>query len=565
MTPPSTLNLIRWLTAITRPVHAPLLASALLRVINLSLELVIFGLAGWTVSAAVMGKPVAGLMLWILVAAVAKALAYYLEQFSGHYVAFKALELLRGHAFSALWPKAPAVVLRNRSGDLLPTLTRDVDRIEVVYAHTFAPVVSALLVPTGALVVTGFVVGWQIVVIPAVCVLLALTVVPFVGLRSSLRRTGDGLRLRRDLAAHITDSVYGAEEVLSYGRLADRVAEQDQLGAKIRDAAKPPLAVKAFRRGANLGLTLVTAAAIVGVGVGSGFDPILVATLAAASLRLFEGPRGVEDAVGYLDHSLSAARRLWELTHLPEAVSDGTRILAPAAAPQIEWRQVSYRYPETPPEKHSLDEVSITAAAGKRTVFIGRSGSGKSTAAQLLLRFDELGAGEIYIDGVPAREYTLDSLRRTIALVPQRGQVLDASIAENLRLGAPDATDDELWAALQVAELAAEIAAMPKELDTATGRDGKELSGGQLQRLCLARALLTQPKVLVLDEFTANLNQEIETRIRANLEHTYPELTVIEITHRLEHIGDAHQVVTFDDGRVIDTQCPSGRTEASTS
>ena len=143
MKTPSTPDLIRWLTGITRPVHTPLLISAILRCINLGLELVLFGLTGAIVASSASGHPLNGLMLWIIVAAVGKALAYYAEQFTGHYVAFKALELLRGHAFSALWPKAPAVVLRNRSGDLLPALTRDVDRIEVFYAHTFAPMVSA--------------------------------------------------------------------------------------------------------------------------------------------------------------------------------------------------------------------------------------------------------------------------------------------------------------------------------------------------------------------------------------------------------------------------------------
>ena len=556
MKTPNTLGVIRWLTGITRPVHPPLLVSSVLRCINLGLELVLFGLAGLLVASFASGHPIGGLLLWIVVVALTKALAYYAEQFTGHYVAFKALELLRGHAFASLWPKAPAVVLRNRSGDLLPTLTRDVDRIEVVYAHTFAPVVSAFVVPTAALVTVGSLAGWGLVSIPAVCVAVALLVVPFVGLRRSLRSTAEGLRLRGQLTAHATDSVYGIDEVLSYGHQRSRIEELDELGCRVRDAAMPPLVFKGLRRGANLALTLVSAASIVWTGVSAHLDPLLVAALAAASLRLFEGPRGVEDAVGYLDHSLSAARRLWELCHAPEAVSDGPRELRLDAPPSIEWRNVDYRYPGAMPGNPALSGVSVTAAAGGRTVFVGASGSGKSTAAQLLLRYDELTGGDILIDGISVREYTLESLRRAIVLVLQRGQVLDATIAENLRLGAPDATDEDLWHALAIAELADEVRAMPHDLATRTGRDGRELSGGQLQRLCLARALLVNPRVLVLDEFTANLNTDLEARIRANLERDLPGLTVIEITHRLEHLDSADRVFEFDRGRVVARTVP---------
>ncbi|WP_338568790.1 ABC transporter ATP-binding protein [Arachnia propionica] len=556
MNTPSTYGLIRWLTSITRPVHPPLLVSSVLRCVNLGLELVLFGLAGLLVASFASGHPVGGLLLWIVMVALAKALAHYAEQFTGHYVAFKVLELLRGHAFASLWPKAPAVVLRNRSGDLLPTLTRDVDRIEVVYAHTFAPLVSAFVVPIAALATVGSLIGWDLVTIPAVCIALALLAVPFVGLRRSLHSTAEGLRLRGQLTAHATDSVYGIDEVLSYGHQRSRIEELDTLGSQVRDAAMPPLVFKGLRRGANLALTLISATSIVWTGISGHTDPLVVAALAAASLRLFEGPRGVQDAVGYLDHSLSAARRLWGLCHAPKTVSDGPQELHLEAPPSIEWRDVDYHYPGAMPGNLALSGISVTANAGRWTVFVGASGSGKSTAAQLLLRYDELAGGDILINGISVRDYTLDSLRRTIVLVPQRGQVLDATIAENLRLGAPDATDEDLWHALAVAELADEVRAMPQELATRTGRDGRELSGGQLQRLCLARALLVKPRVLVLDEFTANLNIDLEARIRANLEHALPGLTVIEITHRLEHLDSADRVFEFDRGKVTSRTVP---------
>lgn len=157
---PSLRELLRWLLGITRPVHPPLLVSTLLRIINLSLDLALFATAASGVVRIVDGG--AGLgrtIITLVVLSLLKAAAFYGEQFTGHYVAFKALELLRGYVFARLWPKAPAIVSHSRSGDILTSLTRDVDRIEVVYAHTFAPVVSAYIVGTGAIIVAGVWVG----------------------------------------------------------------------------------------------------------------------------------------------------------------------------------------------------------------------------------------------------------------------------------------------------------------------------------------------------------------------------------------------------------------------
>ncbi|WP_434699982.1 ATP-binding cassette domain-containing protein [Trueperella pyogenes] len=161
----------------------------------------------------------------------------------------------------------------------------------------------------------------------------------------------------------------------------------------------------------------------------------------------------------------------------------------------------------------------------------GRSGSGKTTAAQLALRFDDPTAGAIYINGVDIRSIRLDELRAHIALVSQRNQILDATVAENVRLGVPEASDDDVWQALDIACIADEIRAMPEGLQTPTGQDGALLSGGQGQRLALARAVLMRPKVLILDEFSSNLNVDLDKQIRQKLANRLAGVTIIEITH----------------------------------
>lgn len=556
---PPLRELIAWLTSITRPVHGPLFFSAALRIINLCLDIALFGLAGGGVMAIVTGgSERAPIFTALVVIAVVKALCYYLEQFSGHFVAFKALELLRTHAFSQLWPKAPAVVQHAKSGDILASLTRDVDRIEVFYAHTFAPMVAAVVVPAIMLPIGGVLAGWQVVIIPAICVLLALIVVPFAAMNSAFEATRHTLSTRRAMTHQITDSVYGVEEVLGYGQAEARFNDMAKLEEKIGQTSAHARRIAAARRASAVVLFLISISSIMIIGLNNGVQLTALAAVAAGALRLFEAPAGMENAMAYLDSSFASARRLFDICHAPEKVRDGAETFAPATAPRIAFDNVTYRYRSADGKAlaPALSNVSIQAPAGKHTVFLGVSGSGKSTAAQLLLRYDNPDSGEITADGVPIENYTLDSLRSRIVLVTQRNQQINADIAANLRLGNPQASDDELWHALALVGMEEEVRAMPAALATRVGDQGGQISGGQNQRLCLARALLMKPSVLVLDEFTANLNNELEQQIRANIATHFPDLTIIEITHRLESVGRADHLVLLDRGKVVEAGSP---------
>lgn len=560
---PALRPLLRWLLGITRPVHGPLFLSAACRIINLSLDLALFGTAAGGVVAVFTGAGhTTAIIVALVVLSLVKAGMFYLEQFTGHYVAFKALELLRIHVFASMWPKAPAIVSHSRSGDVLTSLTRDVDRIEVVYAHTFAPVVAAYVVGVGAIITAGLTVGWAITGVAAGCLAFSLLIVPYMGVRSSMAATRQTLAERRDLAHHVTDSVYGLDEVLGYGLEEQRLAETDAQSRLIGKSSQAPRDWAGIRRGANVAASLVAALSIVWFGRNT-LSPIAIAALAAAALRIFEGPRGIEDATGYLDHSLAAARRLWHISHIPARVNDGPDNFAPARAPAISISDVSYAYPsrDGSANKDAVSRVSISIPAGGHAILVGRSGSGKSTLVQLLQRYDDPRSGAITVDGQPLANYTLNSLRSNIVSVSQKNQLLETSLADNLRLGAADATDDELWAALSLAGLADEIRAMPDGLATHAGRNGSALSGGQAQRLCLARALLMKPSVLILDEFTANLDMAREAQIRKSLAEWEHKPTIIEVTHRLRATANADLIAVMDHGEVIASGTPAEITE----
>ena len=551
MTEPSTWQVVRWLTGITRPVHPPLYFSALMRVVHLLADIGLFAMAaGGMVAVVTSGWSAWAWLGWVVGLAAVQALAYYLEQLSGHYVAFKALEILRTYAFSQLWPKAPAVVSHSRTGDVLASLTRDVDRIEVVYAHTFAPVVAAIVAPLVAVVTGGVLYGWFVVAVPAVIVAVLIAALLVIGTRASLCATHEMLGVRRELAAHITDSVFGAAEIVGYGRQSDRAMQMARLDADIAAGSAKARRYTAMRRAFCVAATMGIVASVSIVGVGAGVSVVGVCVLVAAGLRIVEGPRGIEDAVGYLDHSLAAARRLWCLSHAPVEVVDGSEELCLNHAPRLEWRGVTFCYRDVDgsPLPAVLRDVALSVPAGGRVVVAGASGSGKTTLVNLLLRHHDPDAGQVLVDGEPVSLFTLDSLRRSVAVVSQRVELLNASVADNLRLVAPDAGDGELWRVLGEVDLADEVRGMEAGLRTIVGSGGTRLSGGQAQRLTVARAILQQPRVLILDEFTASLDPGLAAEIRVNLARCLPEVTVVEISHECDRVGET---VVMDRGRIV--------------
>lgn len=540
---PTLKTVVPWLLGITRPVHPPLLFSIAMRLISQTANVALFALAAGGLVAVITGSlPLTHLVIGLLIVSAIKATTYYLEQFSGHYVAFKALELLRAEAFATLWPKAPAVVVRTESGALYASLTRDIDRIEVLYAHTIAPVVAGVVVPLALLGFAASQVGLLPILVPLLCVLFSIFALPFIGFKSSLGGATEVLRVRSRLTQHVTDSVFGAGEVTGYGREEQRYTEMAQLGADIARAHVRAARFRGARHSLNTVFIPVSLVSVLVAGISCGLSPVALAALAGGALALFEAPRGIEDAAGGVDISLASAARLWTVCNLPVEVVDGSGTEVPDGPLAVEWRAVTYSYPGSG-GRVALSDFTAEVSPGEQVAIVGPSGVGKSTAAQLLLRYADPDTGEVLLGGQPVGTYTLKQLRKLVAFVPQRGELLRGTVAENLRLGAPQASDEQLWWALEVAGIAGEVRAMPGGLDEATGTEGSGISGGQLQRLCLARALLTEPRVLVLDEFSAYLDADKYLEIRRRLSTELPSLTVIEVTHRRDLIDPDQHII----------------------
>ena len=565
--PPSRALLVRWLLQVTRPVLSPLLGSTLCRVTDMLCGVALFSLGAYAVARAGLAvatdAPVAA--IWPVLAVMAglsllKAALRYVEQFLGHLVAFKALELLRGQIFRSLIPRSPRVSTTSRSGDLLARATKDVDRIEAFFAHTFAPAVCAVVVPITVLTVIGLRVSWLVALVALPFVTLQLLIVPRLGFATSVDASRSVSAARADLTQHVTDTVQGMSEVVGYGRSQERLDEMARIDAEIAGAARPKGQWASVRRGISQLVGLTAPIAVVTVGTmmsatGSSADVPLLAAAAAAVLRLSDTGRGVEELSGALNASFASAERVWEVVNAPVEVRDCDQELTVGISHEVLWQDVSYSYPNTAAQ--AVRGASVRARAGRWTCIVGASGSGKSTLAQLAVRFDEPDSGRILIDGQDVTDLRAISLYQEIGMVDQRVNLMRTTIADNVRLAAPSASDAQVRRACRAACIDEDIEALENGYDTLVGEHGQSLSGGQRQRLALARALLARPGVLILDEFTSHLDPELDERVRIGVRTYLPQATIIEITHRLQWSEQADHVVVMDAGVIVQAGPPA--------
>ncbi|MBW3069194.1 MULTISPECIES: thiol reductant ABC exporter subunit CydC [unclassified Actinomyces] len=559
--------LIRWLLEVTRPVLPPLLGSAACRVADHLLGVALFALAAHAVVAGALSLAAGGPApsVWPVVGAMAaisvlKAALRYGEQFLGHTVAFTSLELLRAELFRALARRAPRVMSTARSGDLLARSTKDVDRVEVFFAHTFAPAVSAAVVPVTVLVVIGVKTTWAVAAAAAATLAAAIVVVPLLGHRAATRSARHTVAARAELTQHVTDSVQGLPEVVGYGRAAERLERTRDLDDAVAAAARPAALLGALRRGGVQLLVLAGPIAVVAAGAGpvlsGAVGPAALAAAAAAVLRLGETVRGVEELAGSLATALAAAERVHQVATAPTELPDGASAL-PAGPLDVTWEHVDYTYPGA--SRPSLRGVSGRAEAGRWTCLVGASGSGKTTLARLVLRFDDPAGGRVTVGGVDVRAAAAENLRARVALVSQQAHLFRLSVTDNVRLARPEATREQVAEACRLAGVHAEVAAMPDGYSTLLGERGASVSGGQRQRFALARALLAEPDVLVLDEFTSHLDPELDARVRDAVRAWAARrgTTVVEVTHRLHRIEQADHVIVVDGGRVVQSGPPA--------
>ncbi|GAA2178707.1 thiol reductant ABC exporter subunit CydC [Leucobacter tardus] len=548
-------TLTAWLFSHTRSLLPMLGASAIARIVGNLLNVAILVVAAQALLDVASGVPVSLMTLALIVVALAavKAALRYLEQFTGHWVAFTALQRLRVLFFERLVPQAPAATSGRASAELTERATRDIDRIEVFFAHTFPPVIASVAVPAITLVWLG--VSGDPLLAGIIAVFLALALLlPFVSAGATWRASRGIAADRGRVATHVADDVQGVREVLAFEAERSRLASLGDADASLAAAQRGLARVV----GARIAIEQALRAACLVLLLLSG-RPVADIVLAVAVLfGLWFKNAGTDDFATGLDAAFAACDRVRSVIEAPPAVADTGALEVPGSGgPEIEFAGVSFAYPGT--GSSALADISTRFAAGEWHAIVGVSGSGKSTVAALLTRSWDPDAGEISVAGVPVPELSLDALRRTVALVDQRPTLFPGSLASNLRLARPDATDAALEAALHDVCLGAD--SLPEGLDTEVGERGTTLSGGQLQRVALARALVSEPRILILDEALSQLDADTARSVRSRIAErfrlddggTAAGPTVIEITHRADEVAADGRVSVIDRGALVES------------
>ncbi len=290
---------------------------------------------------------------------------------------------------------------------------------------------------------------------------------------------------------------------------------------------------------------------------GGQIEGVYLALLPLTAIASFEAVQPLSLALQQLEASQAAGRRLFELIDTPPAVSEPKHAerneveskRAATANYTITFNNVHFRYNANDP--WALDDVSFNVPSGKRVAIVGPSGSGKSTLVNLLLRFWEYDEGQITIGAHDVREYRADDVRALLGVVSQQVHLFNATVQDNLLLANPDATDEQIRAACQQAQLSDFIETLPQGYNTLIGENGVLLSGGERQRLAIARVILKNAPILILDEATANLDTLTEQRLMQSLEPFMVDRTVLIISHRRVAIEHIDQIIPLENGRVV--------------
>jgi ATP-binding cassette subfamily C protein CydC len=542
------------LLALLRPLAALMTVSALARVVNQGLGVLIPALAAALVVGFATSSSVWGLLGVLALLALVKGTFRYVEQFTGHAVAFQLLSELRVDTYRNIVPLAPAGLEDERTGDLVARVIGDIDRVEPFYAHTIAPLASAVLVPL--LTAVGLAV-WVDPVVAVVFLPFPLVMVLVIPWMKAKRVAGTSSRARElagETAAVFTDSVQGAREVAIFGArevVAGRVSNRSRESASIKSELARVAGTRAGLTDLLAGLAVVAVAAVAAGRFETGL--IQLSSLAAAVVVAWVGTtpaRALEDIVPDLEQALAAAGRLFDLADRKAPVVERVDSPSSPANGIVVFEDVTVRFPDA--DRPALDEVSAQLSDGTFVAVVGPSGSGKSTLVELLARFRDPDVGRVLLGGTDLRDLSPSTRRARIAFVPQRPEVFFGTIGDNLRLARGNATEDELWGALDRAGLGDWVRSLEHGLDTTTGELGETMSGGQRQRLAIARAFLRRSDVLILDEATSELDLATERLVLDELKREHGERTVVVVAHRLEAVVDADEILVLDGGRIVE-------------
>ncbi len=563
----STRGTVRRLLAFAAPDRARFAAAWALGVLAVVSVVALMAASAWLISAASLQPPLIFLSVAIVAVrtfALGRAGFRYLERLVAHDVAFRLLARLRVRFYRHLEPLAPTGLAEFRRGDLLARMIGDVDAVQDLSLRVLQP---AAVAAAAAAVSVGLV---ALLLPSAAAVLLAALLVAAVAVPAATAWAGRQAETRlagarADLAGDVVALLRAAPDLIAFGAASahlDRIDVRDdeltRIARRSAIAAGLGAGLAALCSGLAVWGSLTVAAPAVRAGV---LDGTALAVVVLVPLAAFEALQLLPTALLALARTRSSGERvLAVLDRRPPVAEPVEPVALPAGAPRVlRLRGATARWPDTAPAAEAAADtpaaicgVDLDLEPGRRVAVVGESGAGKSTLAAVLLRFADLTAGSYHIDGQDVRDVATDDVRRVVGLCAQDAHVFDSTVRENLRLARPDCDEAALRDALKRARLLEWVDGLRHGLDADVGERGVRMSAGERQRLALARALLADFPVLVLDEPTANLDPPTAAALIDDLLAATTGRAVVLITHRLEGLDRVDEILVLEAGHVVE-------------
>ncbi|WP_336993204.1 heme ABC transporter ATP-binding protein/permease CydC [Lelliottia amnigena] len=483
--------------------------------------------------------------------AIARTAGRYFERLVSHDATFRVLQHLRIFTFSKLLPLSPAGLARFRQGDLLNRVVADVDTLDHLYLRVISPLVGAFVV---IVVVT---LGLCMLDVPLALtlggiMLLTLLLLPPLFYRAG-KATGEKLtRLRGDYRQQLTSWLQGQAELTIFGASRRYRARMESTELSWHEAQRRQSELTALSQALMLligGFAVIAMLWMAAGGVGGNTQPgALIALFVFCALAAFEALAPVTGAFQHLGQVIASAVRITQIVEQTPEVQfkEGHSVVPDSVAVQL--TEVTFAYEGQ--TQNALDGINLTVQAGQHVAILGRTGCGKSTLLQLLTRAWDPRQGQILFNTTPLTDFNEQTLRKIVSVVPQRVHLFSATLRDNLLLASPTASDEALCAVLEQVGLHKLLE--DDGLNAWLGEGGRQLSGGELRRLAVARALLHDAPFMLLDEPTEGLDATTESQILDLLAQTMKNKTVLMVTHRLRGLANFDQIIVMDNGQIIE-------------
>ena len=482
---------------------------------------------------------------------IARGLLRYGERLFSHEVTFNLLAKFRVWFFKSIEPLVPSKTEKFTSGDLLTRVVSDVESLEHIFIRVISPPVIAIAIGFIVSIIFAF---FNVTFMIAFLVpyLLAGIGIPFVTNKLSAKHGENIILLRARLTELSLDGIEGKNELISFRKVETHNAEFNEVNQRLIKLQRKMKLISGMNESLigllmNLAVVaiVITAIPLLQNGIISGTS---LSVLALGTMAAFEAVLPMPLALQYLNSSIKAGDRLFQIT---DQVTEEKKVPNQnLGGENIKLANVNFSYIVN---EEILKEISIKINTKEKIAIIGGSGAGKSSIINLILNFWKISSGSITIDNINYEEISEEEIREKFSVIPQKVFIFSDTIKGNLLIAKPDATDEELWSALQKAELKEFVETLPNKLNTWIGNQGKQLSGGERKRIAIARAILKDSNIFICDEITADIDSVNEMNIINTIHSVTKEKSLIFITHRLVDMDKFDSIYLIENGRIIST------------